>query len=84
MLPEVSEKYLGSGKSASANAWAILVLPVKFQHPLSNDSIPLRDFHLWLENGESEGSSVKAKFSMTMSGNQGLVRVLPARTTSSM
>ena len=68
MLPEVSAKYLGTGKSASANAWAILVLPVKFQHPLSNTSIPLRDFHLWLENGESEAfQRLKEKFSMTMS-----------------
>jgi hypothetical protein len=85
MLPEVSAKYLGTGKGAWSNAWAIVVLPVEFQHPLSNDSLPLRDFYLWLKGGESEAfQRLKAKFSMSMlkrkpqrlgSGRKGCTRV---------
>ena len=85
MLPEVNAKYLGTGKGARSNAWVVVVLPVEFQHPLANDSIPLRDFYLWLENGESEAfQRLKAKFSMTMlkrkperlgTGREGCTRV---------
>jgi hypothetical protein len=66
-LPEVCQKYLGTGNGARSNAWKVAVLPVNFQHPLSRDSLPLRDFYLWLENGESEAlQRLKEKFAYAM------------------
>ena len=89
MLPEVSAKYLGTWKERQRQCLGHPGFTCQIPASFIEHSIPLRDFHLWLENGESEAfQRLKAKFSMTIKKRRpeirGLVgRVLPARTTSS-